>query len=261
MDYQVNLAVFAPHPDDAELFCGGLLASTAARGEQIAVVDLSMAELSSYGNSEIREQEKLRANEILDIQHRKSLTLPNCWISEWDGMHTSDREDTSAVGRIVQVLRELRPEIVVIPALYDRHPDHGASGRLLERALFMAGLEKFQRETAPYRARQVLYYSMRYELTPTFVVDITAVAPAKYAAIRAYSSQISPPSDGREPTLLASSLSMSALEARDMYIGSLIGVRFGEGYWTRNMIRIDAVTNHFRSNPTDQACYFPPREM
>ena len=52
-----DLVVFAAHPDDAELCCGGLLLNTVRSGRTATVVDLTRGELGSLGTPELRAQE------------------------------------------------------------------------------------------------------------------------------------------------------------------------------------------------------------
>jgi LmbE family N-acetylglucosaminyl deacetylase len=62
----------------------------------------------------------------------------------------------------VEALRRHRPELVLIPWVEERHPDHIAAGELLTRALFFAGLRKFVtgRAGTPFAPRQAFYYEM-----------------------------------------------------------------------------------------------------
>ncbi len=39
----------------------------------------------------------------------------------------------------MEVLRRLRPELVLIPWIEDRHPDHEAAAALLLKAVFLRG--------------------------------------------------------------------------------------------------------------------------
>lgn len=253
--YDFELVVFAPHPDDAELFCGGLLAKTALDGFRTAVIDLSAAELSTYGCAQTRTAEASAASEILKLGHRENLGLPNCWISELAGAELENRQTDSAAGRVVEAIRRLRPELVAIPYWQDRHPDHVGASQLMSRALYLAGLRRFG-EGKAHVPRQILYYPMRYDFTPSFVLDISAAAEIKYAAISCYRSQLVPPAGEERPTLLSSPLSLRALKARDVYMGSLIGVEHGEGYLSRSALRLDNLVEHFRRSSSRDALYF-----
>lgn len=253
----LHLLVIAPHPDDAELFCGGLILSMANRGYRVGVVDLSLAELSTFGNIEQRRKETDNASRILGLSWRTNLELANCRFHEHARIDAREFGTNPAVELLTTVIRSTRPEIVVAPYMYDRHPDHVQGGKLAVRSLFMAGLKNYQEPHLPeFSPRQLLFYQFRTEFNPSFIVDISDFIEKKYEAIGCYSSQLKPPSGSSASTLLSSSNSMSALRARDAHLGAYIGVPFGEGYLSRTIVRIDDVVQHSRSNPTAGALFF-----
>ena len=57
----IDILAFSPHPDDAELGCGGSLILSADSGLKVAVADLSAGEMSSRGTPEDRQSEKEQA--------------------------------------------------------------------------------------------------------------------------------------------------------------------------------------------------------
>jgi LmbE family N-acetylglucosaminyl deacetylase len=50
----IDLLAIMPHPDDAELLCGGTLISAADQGYKTAVLDLTAGESGSRGDRETR---------------------------------------------------------------------------------------------------------------------------------------------------------------------------------------------------------------
>jgi LmbE family N-acetylglucosaminyl deacetylase len=165
----------------------------------------------------------------------------------------------------VAVLRRLRPAVVVIPWAHERHPDHEAASALLTKAIFFAGVRKFATDPQlpPFAPREVLRYSMRYELEPSFVVDTSAVVERKAAAIAAYASQIHPPGAtpaplgaGQPPPLIGSPLTMEAFDARDRYYGAMIGTLAGEPYLARGVMGLVDPVGHFKQNPFAGALFF-----
>jgi bacillithiol biosynthesis deacetylase BshB1 len=251
----VDLLAFGAHPDDVELCCGGLLATAAAQGYRTAVVDLSRGELASAGTPELRAREAARAAEILGVSLRENLHLPDGWLNPWAGYEAPDRAIASAMGRVVAVLRRLRPSLVLIPWSHERHPDHEAAAALLGKALFFSGVAGFVSEPAlpPFVPVEVLRYPMRYELEPSFIVDVSEVAARKLEAIAAYASQLDPP--GRT-TLIGSPLTLDAFQARDRYYGAMIGAAAGEPYALRGPMGLRDPIRHFRENPGAGRLFF-----
>jgi bacillithiol biosynthesis deacetylase BshB1 len=262
-DPPLDLLAFGAHPDDVELCCGGLLAASAARGYRTGIVDLTRGELGSSGTPELRASEAARAAEILGLAVRENLGLPDGWIDPGAGhdLDPAARAAQAPLARVVAVIRRLRPAMVLYPWTHERHPDHEAASALVGRALFYAGVKKFPGGPAApalpaHHVREALQYPMRYELPPSFIVDISAVVERKAAAIAAYASQLRPTT----PTLIGSPLTVAAFEARDRYFGSMIGVAAGEAYLRRAPMGLLDPVAHFRDSGFPGALFYgPPR--
>jgi N-acetylglucosamine malate deacetylase 1 len=257
-DYGLELLAFGPHPDDVELFCGGLLSKLARAGHRTGIVDLTRGEKSSRGTPETRAQETEDASRALGLSVRENLELPDGWVSPWAGFELPTREADAPVARVVEVLRRLRPELVLVPWEEERHPDHAATSALVTRALFFASVRHFAPGRAPFTPRQVLYYPMRHLAEPSVVVDVTEAYAQKLAAVHCYASQVQP--DARAaPTLVGSALSLSSLEARDRFYGAQIGVAHGEPYVLREVLGLVDPVEHFRRNAFGRPLFFPQR--
>lgn len=232
------LLAFAPHPDDAELFCGGLLALSASRGYRVGVVDLTAGERATRGDVATRAAEAAAASAVLGLAHRECLGLPDGGLAPFTGAAAELDDPSSPVMRVVGALRRLRPAVVLLPPRVERHPDHENAGALLRRALFLAGLAKIRdlHDLPPHTPKQALIYPMRVELPVSFVVDISAVADVKRAAIAAHASQVAASPHG---PLIGSPLALQALEARDRYHGAMIGVAHGEPYVSESALAVD----------------------
>lgn len=257
--YGLEVLAFGPHPDDVELCCGGLLLNMADRGYRTGVVDLTRGELGSNGTPELRAKEAAAAAAVLGLAHRENLGLPDGWIHPWSAYDSAPDERTarSHLARVVEALRRLRPEVVLVPWHEARHPDHRATSALLTKALFFAGVQKFA--TAPatgrFRPRQVLFYQMRYRFRPSFVVDISDVIARKQEAIRCYASQFQRTSESAA-TLINSSMAVQAVEAKDRYYGAMIGASHGEPYLCHNTLGMRDPLDFFRTNAYTQAHFF-----
>lgn len=263
----LDLVAFGPHPDDVELFCGGLLAAMAARGYRVGVVDLTRGERATAGSPEEREDEARRAAEALGLVHRENLGLPDTLVRPWGGaLGVADpSRPADAVGgqlaRVVEAIRRLRPELLVIPHTEDRHPDHGGAGALLLEAATLAAIGRFPTEPAhpPHAPRQVLAYPMRTDVEPSLVVDTSAVVDRKHAAIRCYASQVDRPAGAARDTLVSSALTLPFIEARDRLAGARIGTAAGEPYVLHGTVGLLDPVDHFRRNATERPQLYPRR--
>ncbi|MCB9030106.1 MAG: bacillithiol biosynthesis deacetylase BshB1 [Deltaproteobacteria bacterium] len=244
---QIDLLAFGPHPDDVELFCGGTVAKTATQGHTTAVIDLTEGELASRGTVSERQVEAEAASKILGLATRENLKLPDGGVNP---------HDEHQVQEVVGILRKLTPKIVLLPYHVERHPDHEAASQLIKRSIFFAGLSNFKSQLGPrYIPSQVFYYQMRYEFSPSFIVDTSNVIEKKLAAIQAYSSQIKV-DQSQARTLVSSELNVSSIMARDEYIGAKIGVKFGEAFLSERVLSITDPVSHFGAHRTDNALFF-----
>lgn len=255
-DYGVDTLAFAPHPDDAELFCGGTLLRLRALGHSTAIIDLTRGELATHGTPETRAKEAEASSKILGLSFRENLGLPDGFVFPWSG-YEAPAEDAqrSQLGKVVEALRRTRPELVLLPWIEERHPDHAAAGALLTKAVFFAGLRKFDTGQERFVPRQVLYYELRHRMTPSFVVDTSSVIETKREAIRCFSSQVQRPA-GDTPTLIGSPRALEALDARDRYYGAMIGTSHAEPLRSPTTLGLVDPVAHFRANPFREAFVF-----
>ncbi len=216
----MDVLAIGAHPDDADLGVGGLLCKLAQAGKRTAILDLTQGELGSRGTVAEREIEAAESARLLGLTTRLNARLP-------DGGIANTTEQRCVV---VEIIRQLRPKIILGPMRPDRHPDHEAAHDLVKDAHFFSGVHGLKTESPAWRARTLYGYSAYFEgtTTPTHVVDITAFFEQKIAALRAFRSQFhNVDYDGPE-TLVASSQFWDAIATRAAYWGNTIGVRYGE---------------------------------
>ena len=220
----LDVLAFSPHPDDAEIGCGGALALAAQRGQRVGVVDLTDGERATRGSLERRAAEKKEAARALGLSERIALGLP-------DGELGRSRGDVAVV---VDVLRDSSPRTVLAPTDVDRHPDHEAAARLVRRGCFEAGLGSVS-GGALHRPAHQFSYMAHSPFDPSFVLDISEVWDQKQAAVTCYRSQFSPDGGG-PPTALSGGGFLELLEVRARWFGAMIGGRHGEPYHCRGPV-------------------------
>jgi bacillithiol biosynthesis deacetylase BshB1 len=224
-DTPLDLLAFSPHPDDAELGCGGSLILASDRGLRVAIADLSGGEKSSRGTPQEREGEKARAAELLGLCARFCVGLPDTEIG------------TDAVTQrvpIIRLLRETRPRVVLAPYWDDRHPDHTASGKLVREACYLAGLSGGGTTPPPHpphpphRPERLYFYMLHTPFAASFVVDVSSVWERRMAAVLAYHSQFQ--AAGGVQTAISRPAFLRFVEARALCFGALIGAEYGEAF-------------------------------
>ncbi len=238
----LDIVVFAPHPDDAELCCGGLLLKARKAGLKVGVVDVTRAEMSTRGTLATRAKETGAASRILKLAARENLKLP-------DG-HLHDDERLRCA--LVKVLRKYRPALLLAPHWEDQHPDHAAVGQASLYAAWLSGAAKYDAASArgvaakdklPYRPRQVLHYNNRYGIQANVVIDISAEMDEKVELVKCFATQFGPgdkKSDGPQ-TRLSQGHFFEWLRGMHAFYGYQGGVKYGEAYCVKGPLRIDAI--------------------
>lgn len=223
---KLDVLAIGAHPDDVELGCGGTLARLVEQGRSVGILHLTRGERGTRGTPEEREAEARRAGEALGAGVVEFL---DCG----DGALRRGEAEEDAV---IEVLRRLRPEIVLGPTPADRHPDHGRAHRLVADACFYAGLRRRAEGTGEaHRPAAVFSYMQHDSFEPSFVVDVSDVWERKLAALAAYDSQLyRPDADRGEPRTKVSSREFDrAVEGRARHFGQMVNAEFGEPFWSR----------------------------
>ena len=231
---KLDVLIFAAHPDDAELSMGGTIARFTSIGLKVGVVDLTKGEMSTRGNLKIRAMETAAASKILKLKMRENLDLKDGSISSTE----------SSLKKTVTLIRKYNPKIVFAPYFNDRHPDHIDASTLVKRAVFKAGLEKFQttnsgKSQSPFRPQKIFYYMQTYLFQPSVIVDISEHFENKMKAVLAFKSQFHNPSLKKEDTFISRPGFLEYVEARAKFYGFQIGKRYGEPFYCEEAIEYD----------------------
>ncbi|MFH1755741.1 MAG: bacillithiol biosynthesis deacetylase BshB1 [Candidatus Latescibacterota bacterium] len=216
----MRLLTIGIHPDDIELGCGGTVALAVQQGHEVFLVDLSSGDASSNGTPEERAVEAQRAAVILGVAQRINLGFRDAAIQ------SEDPEQTRAV---VEAIRRVAPNVIIIPHKNDPHPDHASGGVLIERAIYLAGIHGYQTGTQACAIHKGLVYIGRLDFAADLIVDVTSTMPIKTQAIEAHRSQFLR-EEGRQPTPINSPEFLPFLRARSRSYGYRIGAQFGEPF-------------------------------
>lgn len=224
---KLDILVFASHPDDAELGCGGTIAALTSQGRKAGIIDLTKGEMGTRGTEKTRAKEIEKASEILGISYRKNLNLG-------DSLIPNTRENQL---KIIEQIRDTQPHICLVGAPFDRHPDHAKGTNLVLDALYYSGLKKLKTQSKDGKAQEafrpahILHYMQDRPIDTDFVFDISDHWEIKKEAMLAYTTQFNVGDPGDEPeTYISSESYFKQLEARARYFGHLSGFEFGEAF-------------------------------
>ena len=181
------ILAFGAHPDDIEFGCGGTVRKLIEKGWSAVHVCVTSGEAGSSTIDRAtlaatREQEARRAAEVLGAERVHFLRAA-------DGLTQYSRDHKIAV---INLIREVRPEILFVHASSDQFPDHKLIHELVMSAVAGAAGPWYQESIGePHLARTILGYEVWHPLnTFQLSVDITTTVERKLAALRCHQSQI-----------------------------------------------------------------------
>ena len=221
------LAVHA-HPDDIETLAAGTLTILAGLGHTIAIATVTAGECGSVEDdpsetARIRRREASEAAAMIGAAYH-CVGLPDLAVFNTDASRRA----------VTELLRRIRPEIIITSAPADYHPDHEATSLLVRDACFAASAPGYRTgEAPPLPAIPCLYFMDPIgardrdgvPARPDFGVDIGAVMETKRRMLSAHQSQ---------KTWLLKQHGITdftaAMEAQSVRRGRDFGVAFAEGF-------------------------------
>ncbi|MEW6413373.1 MAG: bacillithiol biosynthesis deacetylase BshB1 [Candidatus Zixiibacteriota bacterium] len=225
---KLDILAIAAHPDDVEITCGGLLIKMSLLGRTTGVLDLTQGEMGSYGDEGDRLKEAAIAAKVMGLVYRENLRLNDSAVEV--------NQETKL--KVAQIIRDTRPELVVLPHWTQRHPDHAACHQVGYDGCFLAGLKKANLTGEPFRPRKIIYVSYFRNTDYSFLFDISDVFEKKCEAVAAYGSQFDNPDNARRIFQPGVDI-YEFMRARARQLGLLVGVQYAEAYTVRENILID----------------------
>jgi len=174
-----TIVVIAPHPDDAEASCGGLIANYILDGDSVILLTMTGGELGIWGKSE----EEARAIRI--IEARNAAATLGASIIFFGAIDASLSVDSVSTLQLTKLLLQINPDIVLAPWPLDVHSDHQASGLLAWRVFlkkqFSFELYFYETSNSPH--------TKSFQFVPTDYIDVTGVMNKKQEALYCHKSQ------------------------------------------------------------------------
>lgn len=138
----MKVLVLCPHADDAELGCGGTLARFIKEGKEIFCVIFSAGEKNVPREfpGDILRTEIKKATKTLGINPR-NLILFNYETRLFPTFRQSILDD------LITLEKQLKPDLVILPSMYDIHQDHqviSQEGIRAFRNISIIGYEMFR---------------------------------------------------------------------------------------------------------------------
>ena len=195
-----KILVIAPHHDDEVLGVGGTIARFAAEGAEVSVAILTKGCAPEFDEAayEIDCQEAKAAHKLLGVKQTIFVPFPAARLDTVPHLEVNKK--------LVEICRQVQPEIMFIPFNGDIHLDHQ---RVFLSSLVAARPVNVDAPTTiyAYETLSETNWNAPY-LTPNFVpnvfIDISPYLETKIQAMQAYVSQIKPfPNERSEESLRA----------------------------------------------------------
>lgn len=216
------LAVSA-HPDDIELNCAGTLALLSGDGHSVSMAIFTGGEI---GDLEIPPDQlaEIRRNET---QASANLIGANVlWGGVLDECVYPDKDQRN---RMIDLLRDADPDLIITHSPTDYHPDHRYVSQLVFDSYFQKGLPHLPGPTRPAcRFGQTQVYYMDniggIDFAPSEYVDITETIEIKKKMLACHVSQV------KSMQELAATDILDMLETQAKFRGFAAGCRYAEGF-------------------------------
>lgn len=219
----MNVLVFAPHPDDEVLGCGGTIARYVAEGANVYVCIVTSALPPVYDDTIAKQNgwphniypEIVEAHKILGVKETFFLQFPTVQLE------TVPRYEFN--GKIMSLVQKIEPDVVMIPHFGDMQRDH----TLTSEAIMVAVRPKYEntiRYVYSYETLSETEWNIPHVANvfiPNTYVDISDYLELKKQAMNCFQSQLS---DFPNPR------SLQAVEALAKLRGSTMGSYAAEAF-------------------------------
>jgi LmbE family N-acetylglucosaminyl deacetylase len=180
------LAVGA-HPDDIEFLCAGTLAIYRKKGHKVFMCHVcdgnkGSSTFSSNELAKIRREEAIRSARVIGAT--------SIWGEISDGEVVLDLNSRM---KIIDVIRQANPDLIITHSPDDYHSDHINVSRLVFEACYLANLELWKTSYPPTDRLPYLYYmdtEAGIDFNPTEYVDISDTIDTKIKMMLENKSQI-----------------------------------------------------------------------
>lgn len=190
-----RVAVFTPHPDDAEIGTGGTIAKWIKAGAEVTIVCCTNGDkgsgdpkMTSAKLAAIRRKEQMAAAKVLGV--KKVVFLP---------FRDGEIESTMATrGAFVREIRRARPDIVMTTDPTRRtgyqHHDHRVTGQVAMDACFPYARDHLffpehkKLGLKPHKTRFIYFWATE---EPDTWIDVAETLEMKIEALKRHASQIS----------------------------------------------------------------------
>lgn len=218
----MKILAIGAHPDDVEICCFGTLARCVERGDSVVVCSVTNG---NQGHEQI-DPERLRMVRMAEGARAAQVIGATYSTLDVDDMMLDER-DAQVRLRLTEMIRSIKPDVVITHDFEDYHPDHVATALLVFHCMAQATLSHVETMSAPLKVPFALYHMDKIGggcFAPTEFVDISRTFGKKMEALSCHVSQIEILGKGNTTDIL------HPVEVLAEYRGLQCGCRYAEAF-------------------------------
>lgn len=185
----MRIIAFGAHPDDCDVKVGGAAALWVQQGHVVKFVSVTNGDAGHHeiGGVELarrRKAEAEAAGQVIGVTYQVL------------DIHDGELEPTLANRRrVIELIRDFQPDLVLSPRPNDYHPDHRYTAVLVQDAAYMVTVPNIAAHTPHLRDNPCICYfsdnfQRPYPFTPDVVVAIDDVMALKLDMLHCHASQM-----------------------------------------------------------------------
>jgi N-acetylglucosamine malate deacetylase 1 len=224
-----SVLVVHAHPDDTEAFSAGAVVLLKKAGYNITIATMTAGGMGGINSNETNtiSVRKLEAQKAAESIGAKYVCLDGR-----DGF-LYDTEELRL--KTLQLIRQVRPGIIITHLPFDYHADHRATASITEAAAMLSSLPNIPLKEEPMEVTPLLYHSAPLGLTdplggktiePHFFLNISDVIEEKMTMLSHHQTQI-------ELMRVMHKMDnfFEEMKVQNRALGKLVGVDYAECYW------------------------------
>ena len=182
-----NLIVFAAHPDDELLGCGGTIKKLSQNGCEVIVV---FATSGNTGIDQTRNYEKNIKSIRLQEADKAAKILGITKIISWNNNTQELQYNIKLLHEAIKLIRKEKPDLIISHSNIDKHNDHVALHKIITQACWKAGESLLPSLGKVHRVSNLWAFEI-VDILPEvdYTVDISDQFKSKIKAMNVYNSQ------------------------------------------------------------------------
>ncbi len=176
------------HPDDLEIGCGGTLAKYADRGDDVFMCHVANGDM---GHKEIMPEELARIRKAEAEESGRILGARQVFCLDVGDL-TVDSHNEETVKKLIEVIRHVKPDLIITHSPQDYMKDHIETGRLVFDASFSSSIPHYGKG-GEHKVIAPIYYMdtlAGVNFLPEHYTDVTTTIEKKLEALDRHESQV-----------------------------------------------------------------------